>query len=243
MRRGSRHRVAALPDEDHGLLGADHAGAGGGGDLTHAVPGADADRTDALRGVRERPRAAPPARPRRCSGCATAVSGWCRRRSSVPCATRSMPATVPTASSAGPPPRAARARARGSPGSGSPVRVRRLQALLWPSVRSGRRRAAPGRTSCAAVRRSLRVAPRGPAAGAPVGRRRAAAYGRGMDVRRAEDRYLDQRGLAAVAALVLLRARTTTRPTPGSACCWSTTTTGSRREPGSTRTPTGTWRS
>ena len=42
----------------------------------------------------------------------------------------------------------------------------------------------------AAVRRSPRVAPGGPAAGAPVGRGRAAAYGRGMDVRRAEDRYL-----------------------------------------------------
>ena len=47
-RGGLGHRVAALADQHHRLLGGDHAGAGGGGDLADAVAG---DRADLLEGV------------------------------------------------------------------------------------------------------------------------------------------------------------------------------------------------
>jgi hypothetical protein len=50
-RGGGGHRVAALAHEHHRLLGADHAGAGGRGDLADAVPGARADLAKASTGA------------------------------------------------------------------------------------------------------------------------------------------------------------------------------------------------
>ena len=47
-RGGLGHRLAALADQHHRLLGGDHPGAGGGGELADAVAG---DRADLLEGV------------------------------------------------------------------------------------------------------------------------------------------------------------------------------------------------
>ena len=47
------HRLAALADEDHGLLGAHDAGGRGRGDLAHRVAGAGADLAEALGRVLE----------------------------------------------------------------------------------------------------------------------------------------------------------------------------------------------
>ena len=47
------HRVAALADQDHRLLGGDHPGAGGGGDLADAVAGDGADLVERVGRVRE----------------------------------------------------------------------------------------------------------------------------------------------------------------------------------------------
>ena len=52
-RGGLGHRVAALADQHHRLLGGDHAGAGGGGDLADAVAGDGADLLEGVGGVRE----------------------------------------------------------------------------------------------------------------------------------------------------------------------------------------------
>ena len=47
------HRLAALADQHHRLLGGDHPGAGRGGDLADAVPGDRADARERVGGVRE----------------------------------------------------------------------------------------------------------------------------------------------------------------------------------------------
>ncbi|KMP02566.1 hypothetical protein CIRG_10389 [Coccidioides immitis RMSCC 2394] len=53
LRSSLGHGLAALTDEDHRLLGADRASAGGGGDLTDAVAGDGADLREGVRGLRE----------------------------------------------------------------------------------------------------------------------------------------------------------------------------------------------
>jgi hypothetical protein len=50
---GRRHRPAALTDEDHGLLGRQHADAGGGGDLAHRVSGGHPDEGERVGRMRE----------------------------------------------------------------------------------------------------------------------------------------------------------------------------------------------
>ena len=49
-RGGLGHRLAALADQHHRLLGGDHAGAGGGGELADAVAGDRADLPNASAG-------------------------------------------------------------------------------------------------------------------------------------------------------------------------------------------------
>ena len=50
---GPRHRLAALADQDHRLLGGDHPGADGGADLADTVAGDRADLVERVGGVRE----------------------------------------------------------------------------------------------------------------------------------------------------------------------------------------------
>ena len=92
--RRSGHRLAALADEHHRLLGGDDAGADGGGDLADAVARSprrswSRRRTGAGTGSAARPGPAPTS-----SGWATAVSRIVSASLVVPWATRSMPATV-----------------------------------------------------------------------------------------------------------------------------------------------------
>ena len=175
------------------------------------------------------------------SGCATAVSLMVSASLVVPCATRSMPATVPSQLS-----RSA------TPGSSSQGPRKPGVWEPWPGATTASTALAfrPVRTGVvlrrvvrrAAVGRSPRVAPGGPAAGAPVRIEEAAAYGRGMDVRRAEDRYLT--------SVDWLRSRHSFSSGPhydpantGFGLLLVNNDDRARRAPGSTRTPTGTWRS
>ena len=50
---GRGHRLAALADQHHRLLGGDHPGAGGGGELADAVAGDRADLAEGVGRVRE----------------------------------------------------------------------------------------------------------------------------------------------------------------------------------------------
>ena len=83
-RGGLGHGAAALADEDHRLLGRDHARAGGGGDLADAVAGADADASGARRRGAGTARAAATRPAATSSGWATAVSRIVSASASVP---------------------------------------------------------------------------------------------------------------------------------------------------------------
>ena len=79
-RRGrTGHRLAALADEDHRLLGGDDAGAGGGGELADAVAGDRADLAERVGRVREDPerRDEPGGDQQRLRD--LGLRGWCRR--------------------------------------------------------------------------------------------------------------------------------------------------------------------
>ena len=78
-RTGGGHGPAALADEDHRLLGGEHADPGGRGDLADRVAGGDADQGRRRRGAgTARARRAGPAR--RAAAGRPRCRGWSRRR-------------------------------------------------------------------------------------------------------------------------------------------------------------------
>ena len=94
VRGGRGHRVAALADQHHRLLGGDRPGAGGRGELADAVAGDGADLARTRRPGAGTARGRPAGRRRPAAAGRRRCPGSCRRRPRCRSATRSRPATA-----------------------------------------------------------------------------------------------------------------------------------------------------